>query len=258
MCLVAGSRSLYTAAMPDVLTVAFLAATTLLATIVQTLAGFGFALIMMPIVTLLLGWRMAAPLVALIALALYAYNTVRYHAALDLGEVWPLACAAVVGVPAGLWIVTRASEPLVKSVLGVLLIAYAIEGLISVRERTCSRAWAPLAGFLSGCLAGAYNTSGPPLALYGAMRGWEKLEFRAAVQTLFLCSGAATVLSHLAARHVTFSVLVGFAATFPLLAAGIVIGTRIDRHVNKEHFRRLVLVMIFLLGLMLAFSFVRG
>ena len=39
--------------------------------VLQALAGFGFTLILMPVATMTLGIRMAAPLVALIALTLY-------------------------------------------------------------------------------------------------------------------------------------------------------------------------------------------
>jgi uncharacterized protein len=234
-----------------VLTLSILASATLLATVVQTLAGFGFALLMMPIVTLFLGLHVAAPLVALTALTLYAWNTLRYHAALNLREIWPLAGAAIAGVPVGIWAVARASEALVKGILGWLLIAYAVQGLLRPRERKCSSAWAPLAGFLAGCLGGAYNTSGPPLAVYGALRGWSKTEFRAGIQALFLCSGVVTVLSHALTRHITPSVLLGYAATPPLLAAGLIIGGSIDRYVDKERFRTVVMAMILLLGVML-------
>ncbi len=249
---------MYTPVMADpAITLAILACATLLATIIQTLAGFGFALIMMPIVTLFLELRIAAPLVALTALTLYLWNTVRYRAALNVREIWPLGCAAVAGVPVGIWAVGRASEPVVKGLLGLLLIAYAVQGLLGRGERRCSAAWAPAAGFLAGCLGGAYNTSGPPLAVYGALRGWDKAEFRAGIQTLFLCSGVVTVLSHAVARHLTPPVLLGYAATPPLLATGLLIGGRIDRYVDKERFRTLVMAMILFLGIMLALQLAR-
>ncbi len=234
----------------DLLVVATFFATTL-----QTLAGFAFALIMMPIVTMILGVRTAAPLVALTALTLYAVNSIRYRASLNLGEIWRLGATAVAGVPMGIWVVANVRESAVKLLLGLILIGYGLYGLKRPHPLSrCSPRWAYLAGFLSGSLGGAYNTSGPPLIVYGALRQWPKNEYRAGLQSLFLVSGVLTVLSHAVAHHLTPPVLWLYVWTPPALLLGILTGVWLDRYVDKERFRLLVLMMILLLGLSLVLN----
>ena len=83
----------------DLLALSVLAGMTFVATTVQGLTGFAFAVIMMPSVTLLLGIRTAAPLVALTALTLYIVNSLRYRAWLNLREIWRLSAGATEILP---------------------------------------------------------------------------------------------------------------------------------------------------------------
>lgn len=235
------------------LALGFLVIVTFFATTVQTLAGFAFALIMMPIVTMILGVRTAAPLIALTALTLYGVNIFRYHESLNVSELWRLG--AVAGVPIGIWVVANANEAFVKVLLGLILIGSGLYGLTRPSPlRPCSPRWAYLAGFISGSLGGAYNTSGPPLAIYGALRQWPKDEFRAGLQSLFFVSGAFTVISHAAANHLSSKVLELYAWTPPALLLGILTGAWMDRYMDKERFRLLVLVLILVLGVSLALN----
>lgn len=239
----------------DLLALSVLAGMTFVATTVQGLTGFAFAVIMMPSVTLLLGVRTAAPLVALTALTLYVVNSLRYRASLNLGEVWRLGAAAGAGVPVGLWLVAAIPDAIVTGLLGAVLIAYGLYGLTHPNPpRRCSSRWAYLAGFLAGSLGGAYNTPGPPLAVYGALRQWPKEEFRAGLQALFFVSGTVTVLSHAVAHHLTSPILTLYAYTSPVLLAGILTGTWLDRYVDPDRFRSLVLAIILLLGLALVLN----
>jgi uncharacterized membrane protein YfcA len=78
------------------------------ASFVQTLTGFGFALMVMPLITLMLGLRTAAPLVALAGLTLYTINLLRHRAAFNVKEVVPMGVAAALGVPVGVWVLANA------------------------------------------------------------------------------------------------------------------------------------------------------
>jgi uncharacterized protein len=232
-----------------------IAAVVFLASLLQSLSGFGFAIVIMPVLTLMLGLKTAAPLVALIALTVYTINVTRFRQAIRAGEVLRLGLASAVGVPVGIWALSSVEEAVVKDVLGLLLLLFAAYGLL--RPATSwmpSPGWVYPAGFVAGCLGGAYNTPGPPAIVYGTLRQWPRDEFRAVMQSLFLVNGVLVVTSHLVTGHVTTPVLTYYLCAVPALALGILIASRLDSRVDREHFRTLVMVMILVLGLSLLLS----
>ncbi len=222
------------------------------AAFLQTLSGFGFAIIVMPLVTLAIGLQTAAPLVALVGLTVYTTNLIRYRQAIDARELLRLGLASALGVPVGLWALIHVDESIIKPLMGLILASYAVYTLAHPRTRRLeSRWWAYPAGFAAGCLGGAYNTPGPPVIVYGSLCQWPRQEFRAMLQALFFVNALLVVVSHSLARHLTADVLTLYLYALPALGLGIVAGSRVDARLNRERFRSLVTVMILLLGLFL-------
>lgn len=218
----------------------------------QTVTGFGFSLIVMPLITILVGLQTAAPLVALQGVTLYVVNLIRYYRQVNLRESLRLGIAAALGVPIGVWALVSIDASIIKSILGLILVVYAIYSLAKPAGlHLQSTRWALPFGFLGGCLAGAYNTPGPMFVFYGSLRKWQKEEFRAILQVLFLLTGTLTVISHWLANHLTTNISIWYLYTAPALLVGVRVGSWIDRHVNRERFRVLVIIMIFILGLSL-------
>jgi len=233
--------------------IAWIVTVVFLASLIQSLSGFGFAMIIMRLATIVVGLQTAAPMVALTALTIYSINVVRYRRAIDLGEALRLGIASALGVPVGIWVLTNVNETLVKQAMGVILIAYAAYAL--ARPTTSwmpSRYWVFPAGFLAGCLSGAYNAPGPPLILYGSLRRWPRDEFRAILQAIFFVNGALVVSSHLIAHRVTVEVLTLFFCALPVLILGISVGSRVDRLVAGKRFRIIVISLVGVMGLALA------
>ncbi len=223
-----------------------------LAAFMQTLTGFGFALLVMPLITLMIGLRNAAPLVALAGLTLYLVNFFRYRQAVAWPEVLRLSVGIVFGVPLGVWALSHVAESAVQRLLGVVLVVYAVyalwqPGTLYLR----SRGWVYAFGFVAGCLGGAYNTPGPPLVMYGALRRWPKGPFRAVLQSLFIVNAALVVTLHYFTNHLTAPVFRWYLYAVPALLLGILLGSRVDKKLNSVHFRALVTVMILVLGLSL-------
>ena len=114
----------------------------LVAAFLQCLTGFGFALIMMPLATVILGVRTAAPTVAAVALTVYSVNLVRYRRGINPKEVLRLGIASAGGVPVGIWLLSNADEQIVMRVLGLVLFGYALYSLVQPNvPRTLSRGW---------------------------------------------------------------------------------------------------------------------
>ena len=234
------------------MTTVLIATIVFLAAFVQTLSGFGFALIVMPLITIVIGLRTAAPLVALAGLTLYTINLIRYRQAVNVKEVLRLGAASALGIPVGIWALTNVNESIIKPLLGLILIAYAVYALVRPAvPRLHSHHWVYPAGFVAGCLGGAYNTPGPPVIVYGSLRQWPKDEFRAILQSLFLLNAVLIVTSHYVAHHLTATVLTFYLHATPALLLGILAGSHVDSRLNKDRFRTIVTFMILILGLSL-------
>ncbi len=231
-----------------------LAGIVLVAATLQTLSGFGFALVLMPLAVHLLGIYTAAPFVASVALALYAINLLRQRRALDWGELRRLGLVAALGAPMGIWLISRVDEQIVRVALGLLLVAYALFVLLAPSSpHPIDRRWAYLAGFVAGCLGGAYNIPGPPMILYGSLRQWPRQRFRAVLQAIFLVNGLIVVSTHLLTNHFTTEVKMLLPTAFTALLGGVMLGAILDRHLLPRHLHILIKTLILVLGLSLIF-----
>jgi uncharacterized membrane protein YfcA len=89
---------------------------------------------------------------------------------------------------------------------------------------------------------------GPPVVLYGALRRWEQGVFIATLQTFFV-SVLVYQLS-LFAWHgrLSTATLLLVAEGLPAVALGLWIGTRASRRIDPVAFRRGLLVLLVILG----------
>ena len=223
-----------------------------LAVLTQSVTGFGLALVSMALLVQILGIQIAAPLVALVAVPLEFILLVRHRAALNWQAVWRLSLASVCGIPLGILALRHVNEKLILTVLGAVLVMYAVYALFSLKlPRLEHSSWAFGFGFVAGLLSGAYNTGGPPAVLYGNSRGWEPAEFKSNLQSFFLLNDALVITGHALSRHLTPAVWANFWVAVPATVLGIVVGLGIERRINPVAFRRIVLLLLIIMGLRL-------
>jgi uncharacterized protein len=220
----------------------------------QTVAGFGTALIAMPLLISALGVQAAAPLVAIVAIAAEVILLIRYRHAINLRTVGSLSAASLIGIPLGVFVLQRADERFVLALLGVIITGYALYALLNLRLPEIKHPnWAYGFGFVGGVLSGAYNTGGPPVVIYGSCRRWSPQEFRSNLQGYFLLNSITTIISHTLAHHYTPFVWQTFLFAFPGAMLGLAFGISLDKYINPLLFRKIVMVLLFFLGLNLIF-----
>lgn len=223
-----------------------------LAVFSQSLSGFGVALVSMSMLPSLLGIQAATPLVALVAITLETTLLIRYHTSLSLKAVRPLIMATVVGIPIGVLVLRKIDEEIALTVLGIVITSYALYALLNLRlPHLRHPLWAYLAGLLSGLLSGGYNTGGPPVIIYGNARRWQPSEFKSNLQGLFVVNDILVVTSHALSGNFTPEIWRIYFAALPVIALGILLGVSLDRYLNPAIFRKLVLILLVILGIRL-------
>jgi len=224
------------------------------AALVQTVSGFGLALVLMGLVAGALDVRVAAPLVAMIAVPIELIVLLRHRQALNLRSVWRLSAAAALGLPLGMLVLRQLDARIVLTALGVLIVGYAVYALANpVLPELAWPGWAYGLGFVSGVLSGAYNIAGPPVVLYGSSRRWSPREFKSNLQGFFLLNDVLVIAGHAASRNLTPAVWANLGLALPAVGLGVLVGLGLERYVNPALFRRVVLVLLIITGLRLVF-----
>lgn len=225
------------------------------ATLIQAMIGFGSSLIAMPLLTPILGIQMASPGFALITLISAILNAIHWRAQITIREVGALIVSSLLTIPLGVLMVGHVDPHFMSVVLGVVLTVYAGYGLVG-RPLPQPRhpAWAYATGLVSGVLAGAFNTGGPPVIAYADASRWPSGRFQANLQTFFAVSGILVVSSHAVAGNYTGTVIRFVLLSLPAMLLARIVGLRIGKRIPQHLFRVIVLVALLLLGLQLALS----
>lgn len=225
------------------------------AALIRSTFGFGEALVAVPLLALVLRVETASALVAVAAIC----NSVIILATGRDAPDWRGACwlivSALIGIPVGVFVLTHVPEQLVKRLLAAVIMTFALFSLSSRRNlRLSSDYWAIPFGLVAGVLGGAYNTSGPPLVIFGTLRGWTPQQFRTTLQAVFLTNAAAVLSFHYAAGLWSNEVVGFLWWVLPILFLAAPLGFWLNRRIHPEHFQRLLYGLLVALGVMLIWS----
>jgi len=229
----------------------------------QGVAGFGSALVAMPLLALLIGVRDAAALVALLSLATNVALLLPVRRALPWRLVGTLLAGSAAGIPIGVLFLVGTDPRLARALLGATLVATSAALLVARRAPggpvgSSSGGSALAVGALAGLIGGAFNANGPVIALFAAGRGWAKRETHAAMQLYFFVSGLAIVALHGAGGITSRQVLLSALFSLPFLGAGSLAGWAVHRRVDEGRYRLLLRLSLLAAGAALLVTAARG
>ncbi len=219
---------------------------------VQTSTGFGSALISMSFLISMLGPDVAAPLFALSFSSVSIIITYRYRHELKFRNIWRIMLAGLVGVPIGVGIISQWNETITLFIFGSFVCAYAVYSLFGFKPPpTQHKGWQWLTGLLAGMISGAFNTSGPVYIVYGDTQRWQPFEFKGNLQLLFFVNSIMTTTNHFLFGNMTQEIFGLWLYAIPGITIGIGLGLFMDRFIQPEPFRKVVLVLLFMSGVSL-------
>ena len=225
-----------------------------LAGLVQGISGFAFAMVAMSVWV----WGIEPRLAAAMAVSggllgqIVALFTVKRAPRWPL--LWPFLAGALVGAPVGAWVLPYLNPAAFKLVLGVCLLLGCPAMLFTERLPRFSFGgrWADgTVGLLGGVMGGIGGFSGVLPSLWVTLRGWDKEVQRGVIQNFSLTALAATLAAYLATGAVTADMWPHFAIVAPAMLLPSLLGARIYHGLSPAAFRRVVLVLLSLAGVVM-------
>lgn len=221
------------------------------ATLIRSALGFGEALVAVPLLALTLPVQVAAPLAVLVSITVAVVVVIQDWRNVHVRSAGWLVLSTLFGIPLGLLLLKTVPESIVKSILGVFIIAFAIYSLAGRKPELHSDRLAPLFGFLAGILGGAYGMNGPPLVVYGVLRRWQPAQFRATLQGYFLIASIVGMAGYALTGLWTRTVSSYFLLSLPLALIAIFLGHAIHRRLSGDRFLICVNAGLALIGVLL-------
>ena len=223
-----------------------------LSILVRSTFGFGDALVAMPLLALFIPIKTATPVVAIIAPTIAISLLIKEWRHIDLKSTLKLIISTLAGIPIGIFYLKSIPENIVNLSLALVLIGFSLYSLVKpALHRLKSDNWAFLFGFIGGILGGAYNTNGPPVILYGILRGWKPESFRATLQSYFLPTGGAIMIGQGLAGLWTKTVITTYVYSLPVVFVAIFLGLKISRKIPAQKFSKYIYVILLALGMIL-------
>jgi len=216
-----------------------------LAAIVRGFSGFGFSLLSITALSLILPPREIVPTIFLLEVAASINMIPSIWREIDWRSIRWLLLGYVVALPFGIFALSRFPEPPMQMAMALFVLATTIMMLRGFRlQKTPGATATTVTGAASGIFNGAFGIGGPPVVLFFFSTPAAAAVSRASVIAFFLSTDVLGLVGHYYEGLITEQSFAQFLAWLPALLVGIWVGAHGFRRVNQTIFRRAVLVLL--------------
>ena len=168
-----------------------------------------------------------------------------------VSALWPMLVGSLPGAVIGLFILQFVSGAVLQGAVGALLLYYVYWQHTFRVTGVHAESWARggAAGFGAGLLGTAISFDGPPIGAYGLYMGWNPRVFLGTLGVFFIIRGTMTCVLQAAAGLYTPALFDYAVYGVPGTILGTLCAFPVVRHINVDTFRRVLLFVIVLAGL---------
>lgn len=234
------------------ITLSAIAAITLAAGFVHSAIGFGFGIVALAVVPVVLDIKSSHIVISLSSVPMLVMASWVYREGIEWKSLWVSVIGAVLFLPIGLLAFERVQPAMLVRGTGLAILVMV---LLSLRRKpetdkttNGNNAACFAAGAFSGFLAGAVSIAGPPVAAFALKQNWSQQQFKAFVtQCLLAIAGYKAVL--LAFRGlVTPETATQSLVAAPFAIIGVQLGVIASRRIAPTRFKRVVAIALILVS----------
>ncbi|WIM92576.1 sulfite exporter TauE/SafE family protein [Actinoplanes oblitus] len=212
----------------------------------QVVTGFGYSLLSVPLLGLVVGPVDAVVGSTILVLFVNLVMAVRDRSHVRWAVARTVLVAGLPGLPIGLWLLHVLTARTLSVLIAVVVLAgtVAIGAGLRIRPRSLTLA---AAGLLSGVLTTSAGVNGPPMAAVFSAMGLPPRPFRATLAAVFAVAGLGAVAGFAVTGQITSTAWLVTMVGGPAVVAGWLAGDRIFTRLTN--FRTVVLCALVLASL---------
>jgi uncharacterized membrane protein YfcA len=215
-----------------------------IAAFMQIVAGFGFSLLSVPVMTLAIEPKIAVVVASITGIFVTAWQAYKERANAEKILVKRMTISAYLGMPLGLLVFLTVNDNVLRFMLGIAVLIAVVLLAMRINLHHVGPRLDFGAGFISGILSTSLSTNGPPLVFALQARQLPPATFRATISAVFALSNIVGMSLFIASGKITRDGLVASAVTIPAMFVGQLLGFPVRKHIHGERFRWLVLLLL--------------
>jgi uncharacterized membrane protein YfcA len=211
---------------------------TAVAGVMRGYSGFGTAVILAPVYSLLWGPRAGVPVMLLMELVVSVQLLPSAMKEADRRVVLPLGGAAALATPLGAWILFTVDGEVLRRFIGGFVLVFGLLLMSGWRYHGSRPLGLNIAiGTIAGLLKGSTGMSGPPVILYLLAGLEEAKRHRANLIMFFATIAIVSVVVPVLGGLVDLTVLLRLAVVLPVMALTVPLGARLFHVVPVRLYR---------------------
>jgi uncharacterized membrane protein YfcA len=221
---------------------------------IQTIIGFGGALIALPFLLCVMPLPQAVSYISIfymISAPIYVYKEWEY---IDKSLIKKIALSSFFGVLVGILVLMYGKPLILKKALGVFIILFVLNSLRVKKKSLLFKKMKHFFGFLGGFFSGVFSTGGPLYVMIVQNETADVKTFRA---TMFAALGLVTLMRIpvlIAGGLMTMSEVYNSLYVLPFFILALFLGKKVYLKLNEALVKKVILVLLFISGLTLAFD----
>ncbi len=229
----------------------------LLAGFVQSVTGFGFALVATPLFLFILELKSTVVTIVILSAVLCGLLLLRFRQHVDKRRAALIAGGSIFGIPIGAYVLVSINPSVIKLVIAIIIIPVSLLLLLGPSHQfKRDTLGSGLSGLISGVLVTSTTFGGPPVVLFLLNQGLVKERFIGTCAAYFLFCGLLSVGTFSFMGMVTTELLMKAAILLPALALGFYIGTKVGPKVNPILFKRIATAIVLISALAIIANFI--
>lgn len=215
-----------------------------IAAVLQSISGFGFSLLAMPLLSIFVDIQDAVVIATLCGIFTNAVHLRKDFQLVERSIARRISLSALIGMPLGVVVLSVFSATHMRAIIGAVIVVLVFLMMRNFILKTENTNVDIVLGAFSGLLATSVSTNGPPLVFLLQSKQLDPWRLRATLAYVFTISGCASFIVLMIAGKGSIEAFQYAMLSLPAMYLGTVVGRKARLRVTQEAFKRLMYVLL--------------